>query len=71
MVDLTSLTAAFGDKGTAALFGLVVGSIFGASAQRSAFCLRAATIEFWRGGLQGGALGPRTAVWGCWSLQPP
>nr|WP_245298917.1 YeeE/YedE family protein [Pseudotabrizicola sediminis] len=42
----------------AAAFGLLVGSIFGIAAQRSAFCLRAATVEFARG-----HLGPRVAVW--------
>jgi uncharacterized membrane protein YedE/YeeE len=47
-----------GDSGAAALGGLVVGLLFGFCAQRSRFCLRAATIEFWRG-----SLGPRTAVW--------
>lgn len=47
-----------GDSGTAALGGLIIGLIFGFCAQRSQFCLRAATIEFWRG-----SLGPRTAVW--------
>ncbi|MDM7931460.1 YeeE/YedE family protein [Tabrizicola sp.] len=42
----------------AALFGLLTGAIFGVAAQRSQFCLRAATVEFARGGL-----GPRVAVW--------
>ncbi|MEZ5850102.1 MAG: YeeE/YedE family protein [Hyphomicrobiaceae bacterium] len=51
-----------------ALAGLCVGLIFGVAAQRSQFCLRAATIEFWRGAaarrpLWGGTLGPRTAIW--------
>lgn len=30
------------------LLGVIVGLLFGAAAQRSQFCLRAATIEFWR-----------------------
>ena len=42
----------------AALLGLLTGAVFGFSAQRSAFCLRAATVEFARG-----ALGPKVAVW--------
>ena len=42
----------------AAVFGLLVGTVFGIAAQRSAFCLRAATVEFARG-----SLGPRVAVW--------
>jgi uncharacterized membrane protein YedE/YeeE len=32
--------------------------VFGAAAQQSRFCLRSATVEFWRGNL-----GPRTAIW--------
>jgi uncharacterized protein len=42
----------------AAIFGLVTGIVFGVAAQRSSFCLRAATVEFARG-----ELGPRIAVW--------
>ena len=60
---LTPLIEAFGDKGAVALGGLAAGLLFGAAAQRSAFCLRAATIEFWRGGLGAGSFGPKTAVW--------
>lgn len=41
-----------------ALFGLLVGAVFGFAAQRSSFCLRAATVEFARG-----QLGPRVSVW--------
>ena len=40
------------------LGGLLVGGLFGVFAQRSRFCLRAATIEFSRG-----KSGPRLAVW--------
>jgi uncharacterized membrane protein YedE/YeeE len=57
-MDLSALTERFGDLPTAALTGLAVGTLFGAAAQRSAFCLRAATVEFARG-----KLGPRMAVW--------
>ncbi|WP_026379248.1 YeeE/YedE family protein [Afifella pfennigii] len=38
--------------------GLVVGLVFGAFAQQSRFCLRAAAIEF-----SHGSVGPRLAVW--------
>ena len=48
----------FGEGGLAALGGLVIGLIFGASAQRSRFCLRAATLDFWKG-----QLSDRVAVW--------
>ena len=57
-MDLTWATDWIGDAGTAAAGGVVVGLIFGAAAQRSRFCLRSATIEFWRG-----SLGPKTAIW--------
>ena len=57
-MDFTWALERLGDNGTAALGGLLVGLLFGFCAQRSRFCLRAATIEFWRG-----SLGPRTAVW--------
>ncbi|MFN3723162.1 MAG: YeeE/YedE family protein [Paracoccaceae bacterium] len=42
----------------AALFGLLVGAVFGVAAQRSSFCLRAATVEFARG-----KIGPKVAIW--------
>jgi uncharacterized membrane protein YedE/YeeE len=57
-MDFTWALERLGDGGTAALGGLAIGLIFGFCAQRSHFCLRASTIEFWRG-----SLGPRTAVW--------
>ncbi|MCF8480912.1 MAG: YeeE/YedE family protein [Rhodospirillum sp.] len=47
-----------GDLEKAGVGGLVVGLIFGFCAQRSQFCLRAATIEFWRG-----SIGPKVAIW--------
>lgn len=67
-VDLTLLIEVIGEKVAMALVGLCVGLVFGISAQRSQFCLRAATIEFWRGAtghqpFWGGVLGPRTATW--------
>ncbi len=42
----------------AGLVGLLVGVVFGVAAQRSRFCLRAATVEFARF-----TMGPSTAVW--------
>ncbi|WP_299358273.1 YeeE/YedE family protein [uncultured Paracoccus sp.] len=57
-MDLTLLTDRIGEPLTAVSLGLFVGILFGAAAQRSAFCLRAATVEFSRG-----RFGPRMAVW--------
>ncbi len=57
-MELTALTDLIGDNPTSALMGLFVGILFGVAAQRSAFCLRAATVEFARG-----QLGPRMSVW--------
>ncbi len=57
-MDLIALVEALGEPQTAALFGLATGMIFGIAAQRSQFCLRAATVEFARGNL-----GPRIAIW--------
>ncbi|TCM88137.1 YeeE/YedE family protein [Rhodovulum steppense] len=57
-MDILAVVERFDEAPTAALFGLMTGMIFGIAAQRSGFCLRAATVEFARG-----ALGPRMAVW--------
>jgi len=57
-MDMLPLVERIGDAPTAALFGLMTGIIFGVSAQRSRFCLRAATVEFAHG-----VMGPRVAVW--------
>ncbi|MEZ5844168.1 MAG: YeeE/YedE family protein [Hyphomicrobiaceae bacterium] len=57
-MDLTFFIDRLGDAGTALAIGLGIGILFGAFAQRSRFCLRAATIEFSRG-----AFGTRLAVW--------
>lgn len=58
MTLLEWLLERLGDASTVVLAGLVVGVIYGVSAQRSRFCLRAATVEMARG-----ALGPRLGVW--------
>ena len=57
-MDITFLLEHLDEAPLAALFGLLTGLVFGFAAQRSSFCLRAATVEFARG-----QLGPRMAVW--------
>ncbi len=57
-MDLVSLVERIGEAPTAALFGLLTGTVFGIAAQRSRFCLRAATVEFARG-----TMGDKVAVW--------
>ena len=47
--DILPLVERIGEEPTAALIGLVTGAVFGVSAQRSRFCLRAATVSFARG----------------------
>lgn len=47
-MDIVPLIDRVGEPPTAALFGLITGVAFGVSAQRSRFCLRAATVEFAR-----------------------
>ncbi|MBL4767237.1 MAG: YeeE/YedE family protein [Rhodobacteraceae bacterium] len=57
-MDLIAIVERIGEAPTAALFGLITGAVFGIAAQRSRFCLRAATVEFARG-----QMGDRMAVW--------
>ncbi|OYX43662.1 MAG: lipocalin [Rhodobacterales bacterium 32-67-9] len=57
-MDILALVERIGETPAAALFGLITGIVFGVAAQRSRFCLRAATVEFARG-----QLGPRVSVW--------
>jgi len=57
-VTLSALIEWLGDGVVLALAGLSVGLVFGALAQRSRFCLRAATVEFSRG-----SLGPKVGIW--------
>lgn len=47
-----------GEAWTAVFGGLAIGIAFGVAAQRSRFCLRAATLDFWKG-----RLSDRVAVW--------
>lgn len=47
-----------GEDWTLALGGAVIGALFGAFAQQSRFCLRAATVEFSRG-----RIGEKTSIW--------
>jgi uncharacterized protein len=57
-MDLLTLVERIGEAPTAALFGLLTGTVFGIAAQRSRFCLRAATVEFARGHMN-----DKVAVW--------
>ncbi len=57
-MDLVALVERIGEAPTAALFGLLTGIVFGFAAQRSRFCLRAATVEFARGKME-----DKVAVW--------
>ncbi|MCV6595053.1 MAG: YeeE/YedE family protein [Silicimonas sp.] len=55
---IEALLDRLGDGGVLMLVGVVTGALFGASAQHSRFCLRAATVE-----LSEGRFGPRLATW--------
>ncbi|MCT4554101.1 MAG: YeeE/YedE family protein [Pelagimonas sp.] len=57
-MDIVPLIERIGESPTAALFGLITGVTFGIAAQRSRFCLRAATVEFGRGMMK-----DKVAVW--------
>lgn len=57
-MDILALVESIGEAPAAAVLGLITGVIFGIAAQRSRFCLRAATVEFARG-----ELGDKVAVW--------
>lgn len=58
MYEMVGILEAVGEDHTLALGGLAIGALFGAFAQRSRFCLRAAVIEVARG-----TPGSRLAVW--------
>ncbi|MGA9251412.1 MAG: YeeE/YedE family protein [Roseobacter sp.] len=55
---LESLLDRFGDGAVLMAAGAIVGLLFGAAAQHSRFCLRAATID-----VSEGRLGPRLPIW--------
>ncbi len=57
-MDIIALVDRIGEAPTAALFGLFTGLVFGVAAQRSRFCLRAASVEFARGLMK-----DKVAVW--------
>lgn len=57
-MDILPIVERIGENPTAALIGLITGVIFGVAAQRSSFCLRAATVEFARG-----RMGASVTVW--------
>ena len=47
-----------GENWTLALGGALIGALFGAFAQQSRFCLRAAAVEFSRG-----KIGEKVSIW--------
>ena len=55
---LESLIDRFGDGAVLAMAGALVGVLFGAAAQHSRFCLRAAAVEVAERGF-----GPRLSIW--------
>ncbi|MCX7566130.1 YeeE/YedE family protein [Sulfitobacter sp. F26169L] len=55
---LEALIDNWGDGAVLAVAGGVTGLVFGAAAQHSRFCLRAATVE-----VAGGVFGPRLSIW--------
>lgn len=57
-MELLRIIDLVGEQWTLVLGGLIVGMLFGAFAQQSKFCLRAATVEFARG-----RIGPKVALW--------
>lgn len=57
-MTILTLVESIGEAPTAAVLGLMTGLVFGVAAQRSRFCLRAATVEFARQ-----RLGDNVAVW--------
>ena len=55
---MASLLERYGDAAVLAAGGALIGTLFGFTAQRSRFCLRAAVIEFWHW-----RFGEKLAVW--------
>ena len=57
-MNLATILEQYGDGAVLAAGGAIIGALFGFTAQRSRFCLRAAVIEFWHR-----QLGEKLAVW--------
>ncbi len=57
-MNFANLIEAYGEKTILASGGLLIGIMFGFFAQRSKFCLRAATLEFWHR-----TYGEKISVW--------
>jgi uncharacterized membrane protein YedE/YeeE len=57
-MNLSALLERAGDGNVLAVGGVLIGMVFGFSAQRSRFCLRSAVIEFWHR-----RFGEKLAVW--------
>ena len=55
---IENLLIAWGEGPVLALAGVRVGLVFGATAERSQFCLRASTVE-----VAEGHAGPRFSIW--------
>ena len=58
MPPMETLLESWSAPQVSVLLGVIVGLLFGSLAQRSQFCLRSATIHFWRGQFDG-----KLAVW--------
>lgn len=57
-MELATIVDLIGENWTLLAGGLLIGALFGAFAQQSKFCLRAAAIEF-----AGGSIGQKTSIW--------
>jgi uncharacterized membrane protein YedE/YeeE len=57
-MNIAGLIESHGEKTVLALGGLLIGALFGFFAQRSKFCLRSATLEFWHRNF-----GEKVSVW--------
>ena len=57
-MNLATILEQYGDGAILSSGGAIIGALFGFTAQRSRFCLRAAVIEFWHR-----QLGEKLAVW--------
>lgn len=57
-MDIAAMVETLGEGPVLALGGVAIGALFGFFAQRSQFCLRAASIEFWHG-----KVSQKVAIW--------